>query len=66
MIKVGNFISWLMWVQGPMLIQAGRNCRLRHNMNAINDGLDGVRVVWNMESRRVVIQLWTSNLVFAK
>ena len=27
-----------MWVQGPILIQAaGKNCRLRHNIDAIND-----------------------------
>ena len=30
-----------MWVQSPMLIvQAGKDCRLRHNVNAINRGFD--------------------------
>ena len=52
------------WFRGRLL--AGRNCRLRHSVNATNNGLDGVRAVWDMESRRVVIQLRTSNLVFAK
>ena len=68
MAKAGNFISWLMWVQGPMLIQAGKNCRLRHNMNAINDGLGGVCAVEDMESEsyRVAVQSRTSGLVSTK
>ena len=36
------------------------------SVNATNCGLDGVYTIWGVESRRVVIQLRTSNLVFAK
>ena len=49
MAKAGNLIWRLKWVQSPVLFQAGRNCRLRHNVNAIDDGPDGVCVakIWN-------------------
>ena len=33
------------------------------SVNATNGGLDGVCTVWDVESRRVVIQLRTSNLM---
>ena len=30
----------MMWVQRPMLVvQAGKDCRLRHNINATDHGL---------------------------
>ena len=37
-----------MWVQSPMLIvQAGKDCRLRHNVNAINRGFGEWSAVMN-------------------